>query len=442
MGVAGAALLLMGCMEKDTLHDHDHSNDAAATTVAEWKACKHILAGTPKEDSAFVPNSTTYDAAVDGLDMDAVKADMATLLKTSQACWPADHGNYAGLMIRLAWHCSGSYRKSDGVGGRTGGRQRFEPERSWPDNTNLDKARALLYPLKEKYGDALSWGDLIILAGTTAYRQAGMPVTRMCFGRMDEPDGSEAQLLGPTAEQESKFPCTVNGKCQAPLPTTVGLIYVNPEGPLNSNGDGQIADPALSVAEIRRTFETMGHTNRSTVALIGGGHAIGKAHGACAKSAGLSPKEAFASNGSQDIWKGQCGSGMGTDTTTSGIEGSWTTQPDQWDNEFFKDLFEKEWELWTGPGGAKQWRVKGMTGGLMRMTTDMALLEDPSFRAISQEFADNLTALTEAFDDAWDVLTTNGKGVWSNKAKCDDGSPAPSTVRRMRSDDIDFDFFV
>jgi len=248
--------------------------------------------------------------------------------------------------------------------------------------------------------------------------------------------------LGPTAQQESRFPCAVNGKCQEPLPTTVGLIYVNAEGPLNSNGDGQIADPALSVAEIRRTFETMGHTNRSAVALIGGGHAIGKAHGACTKSAGLSPKEAFASNGSRYIWKGLCGSGVGKDTTTSGFEGYWTTEPDRWDNEFFKDLFEKEWEVWTGPGGLKQWRVKGATGGLMRLTSDMALLEDDSYRAISQEFASNLTALNEAFDYAWDVLTTNGKGVWSSKAKCDDDSSAPKTVRRMRSDDVDFDFFI
>jgi len=442
--IGGTALLLAGCGDRDQDHDVDakktqHLRSTAAPPT--WTACEHILKGTPSDDTAQVPTAAAYRAALKGLDMDAVKADMATLLKTSHACWPADNGNYAGLMIRLAWHCSGSYRNSDGVGGCTGARQRFEPERSWEDNANLDKARALLYPLKAKYGDALSWGDLFILAGTTAYRQAGMPITRMCFGRMDEANGNNSKLLGPTAEQEAQFPCAVNGKCEHPLPTTVGLIYVNPEGPLNADNTAQVADPKLSVSEVRRTFETMGHSNRSTVALIGGGHAIGKAHGACTKSAGLSPKEAFAANG--DIWKGECGTGSGPDTTTSGFEGYWTTNPTTWDNEFFKDLFAKEWEVWTGPGGKKQWKVKGVSGGLMRLTTDLALLEDPTYRAISQEFANNLTALNEAFDEAWDKLTTNGEGTWSAEAKCDDDSIAPkSSGRRMRSDDVEFDNFV
>merc|ERR1712151_390900 len=195
-------------------------------SLEENKVCDNMERGTPPNNQDQVPTKAAYAEAVKDLDMVQLQADMDALLLDSKDCWPADSGTYGAFMARLAWHCSGTYRNTDGVGGCGGGRMRFEPERSWPDNTNLDKARALLYPLKEKYGDALSWGDLIILAGTTAYRQAGMPVTRMCFGRMDEPDGTEAQLLGPTAEQESKFPCTVNGKCQAPLPTTVGLIYV------------------------------------------------------------------------------------------------------------------------------------------------------------------------------------------------------------------------
>merc|ERR1719491_1907544 len=202
VAAGGFAMLLSGCGGGS-----DDTTGAPSPSPHAWVACEHILKGTPKEDMDAMPTEAEHDAALDELDMDAVKADMVKLLTDSNPCWPADGGNYAGLMGRLAWHCSGSYRESDSVGGCTGGRQRFEPERSWPDSTNLDKARALLYPLKLKYGDALSWGDLIILSGTTAYRQAGMPISRMCFGRRDEKNGDEAKLLGPTTEQEEQFPC-------------------------------------------------------------------------------------------------------------------------------------------------------------------------------------------------------------------------------------------
>lgn len=432
-----------GQAHDETLRDyHDMGGKggkgAPSPSPPAYVACEHIEKGTPKDNKdTTVPTSTEYDEAVDKLDMKAVKEDMAKLLKNSDPCWPADQGNYAGLMARLAWHCSGSYRKQDGVGGCMGGRQRFEPERSWPDNTNLDKARALLYPLKKKYGAALSWGDLIILAGTTAYREAGMPVARMCFGRQDEQDGTTALLLGPTKQQEENFPCldenkqpTDNGKCSHPLPTTVGLVYVNPEGPMRN------PDPKLSVAEIRRTFDTMGHSDVATVALIGGGHAIGGSHGACAGSPGNAPKDAFEKG--TDVWKGECGSGIGTDTYTSGIEGYWTTKPFTWDNEFFKYLLDKEWELWEGPGKHQQWRVKGETGGgVMRMTSDMALLEDESYLEIVKNFSNDMYALNTAFDAAWDKLTSRGKGVWSSNAKCDDGSTPPTTVSAMRSDDAE-----
>jgi len=443
----GTALFLAGCGGDTTAAPTTAPGPSppAPTTAPGpsppvWTACEGILEGTPKDDTDKVPTDAVYDAAVDALDMTKVKADMHTLLKDSKPCWPADQGNYAGLMIRLAWHSSGSYRNGDQVGGVTGGRQRFEPERSWPDNTNLDKARALLAPMKKQYGDALSWGDLIILAGTEALRQAGGPITRMCFGRKDEADGTNSLLLGPTAEQEATFPCrdasgkaTENGKCAAPLgSTTVGLIYVNHEGPMRD------PDAKASVAEIRRTFDTMGHSDEATVALIGGGHTIGKSHGACAKSPGNSPKDAF--NKSTEIWKGECGTGFGADTLTSGVEGYWTTNPFKWSNDFFVDLLDKEWEVWTGPGAHKQWRVKGTAGpgGLMRMTTDMALLEDESYKNISMKFAENMTAFDEAFDKAWDVLVTRGKGVWSSKAKCDDGSTAPTTVTAMRDDDVEY----
>merc|ERR1719446_941050 len=300
--------------------------------------------------------------------MDAVKADMTALLADSKECWPADFGNYGPFMVRLAWHCSGSYRSSDGVGGCGGGRQRFEPERSWPDNTNLDKARALVAPLKEKYGDALSWGDLFVLAG-------------------------------PTALQAEALPCKVNGECKPPLgDTTLGLVYVNPEGPLAN------PDPKLSSYDIRQTFEIMGHSDRSTVALIGGGHAIGKAHGACPKSSGKLPKDAYKDG--ELPWQGECGTGKGNDTVTAGFEGSWTTNPLKWDNEYFQDLLNKEWEKYKGPGGHWQWRIKGSDSKLMRLTADLSLLHDDEYKKWVRKFADDMDAFNTAFDEAWYDLTT------------------------------------
>lgn len=361
--------------------------------------------------------------------MAKVAADMDALLLESKECWPADNGNYGPFMVRLAWHCSGTYRNSDNVGGCGGGRLRFEPERSWPDNTNLDKARALVYPLKEKYGDALSWGDLFVLAGTRALIASGAPLTRMCYGRIDEPNGGTSQILDE--------PCTpTQGECNEPHgATTVGLIYVNPEGP---NGN---PDPVASVADIRRTFGTMGHSDRATVALIGGGHTIGKSHGACPSGAGKSPKEAFAAE--EKIWEGGCGTGKGADTTTSGFEGYWTTNPNTWDNEFFIESLDSAgngWEVHTGPGGKNQWRsANHPEKNIFRLTSDIALLEDPNYLSIVQEFAENATAFNVAFDEAWFKLTTtNVGGVWSDEVKCDDGStppPAPAPARRMRGDD-------
>lgn len=385
--------------------------------------CAAIFEGTPFLDSADIPLTAAYDEAVQGLDMAAVKLDMTALLADSQECWPADWGNYGPFMVRLAWHCAGTYRE-DGKGGCAGGRQRFEPERSWADNTNLDKARALLHPLKVKYGDALSWGDLFILAGTTALRDSGAPISKMCFGRTDEVDGKKSDIMNE--------PCAVQGACEEPWgPTTVGLIYVNPEGPMG------VPDPDGSVADIRRTFGTMGHNDRSTVALIGGGHTIGKAHGACPDGAGLSPKDAFEQG--QPIYKGACGTGKGKDTSTSGFEGAWTSNPLEWDNEFFRDTVNEEWEVFVGPGGHNQWKLKGTDGqGKMRLTSDIALMRDANYSAIMQEFASDQTAFDTAFDVAWhDLTTTNVGGVWSANAKCDDGStPAiRQSETAMRGDD-------
>lgn len=397
--------------------------------------CDFIYMGTPKDDTQAAPSLDAYATALKDLDMDAVKKDMAALLKDSKSCWPADWDNYGPFMLRLAWHAAGSYRHTDKLGGPGGGRMRFEPERSWPDNTNLDKARALLYPLKKKYGDALSWGDLFILGGTTALRESGAPITRMCYGRVDEKDGSKSIKLND--------PCTEQGKCQDPWgATTVGLIYVNPEGPM-----GQ-PDPVGSAADIRRAFGAMGHSDENTVALIGGGHALGKSHGACNAAdfpPGLSPKDAFTEDGKNQIYMGTCGGdGKGLNTVTSGFEGAWTKNPLKWDNDFFKDLLGKTWEKHIGPGGHNQWRVQGGDdANLMRLTSDIALLNDPDYKTIVQRFADDITDFNKVFDIAWNGLTTSVVAApqWSTEGKCDDGSKpseelSGQSIPVQRGDDV------
>mmetsp|Transcript_18092 Transcript_18092/g.34799 ORF Transcript_18092/g.34799 Transcript_18092/m.34799 type:complete len:430 (-) Transcript_18092:337-1626(-) len=414
----------------------------AGQAVGGSTACEGLWAGTPPADAAEAPSDTEYAAALMTLDMDAVKHDMAQLLTDSQECWPADFGHYGPFFIRLAWHCSGSYRKTDGKGGCGGGRQRFEPERSWPDNTNLDKARALLYPLKLKYKHALSWGDLFITAGTTALRQMGTAITKLCFGRIDDGDGAASLGLGPSVQQEREAPCPINGRCQKPLgSTTVGLIYLNPEGPVLEKDGKPTPDPKLSVADIRDSFDRMGHDDRATVALIGGGHAFGKTHGACPKGAGSTPKQAYNMTPPSVPWPGLCGTGKGNDTFTAGFEGPWTTKPLQWDNEYFKLLLEKEWEKHVGPGGHWQWRIKGAAGplvGLMRLTSDVALLHDPAYLDIVKEFASNMTAFDAAFDDAWFKLTTTNGARWSPAAKCDAGEfhTDIGTVGAMLNSDV------
>merc|ERR1719440_2095333 len=392
--------------------------------------CEYLHNGTPPEDKADAPDAETYEKALQSLDMEAVKADMKALLADSKECWPADFGNYGPFMVRLAWHCSGSYRASDGLGGCGGGRQRFDPEASWPDNTNLDKARALLAPLKKKYGHALSWGDLFILAGTTALRNAGAPINKMCFGRIDDSDGKKSEKLGPTALQAEKMPCEHNGECMYPLgDTTLGLIYVNPEGPMGK------PLPEKSVHDVRQTFGIMGHSDRNTVALIGGGHAIGKGHGACPKTGGKLPKDAYKDG---DLpWQGECGTGKGNDTVTAGFEGSWTPNPLKWDNVYFDDLLNKEWEKHKGPGGHWQWRIKGSDSKLMRLTADLSLLHDDEYKKWVKKFADEQDAFNTAFDEAWYNLTTKyGSGTWADNAKCDDGNPFDEGLRYVTDPDV------
>jgi len=274
-----------------------------------------------------------------------------------------------------------------------------------------------------KYGDALSWGDLFILAGTVAYEQAGAPISKMCFGRIDEPNGAASEILNE--------PCAGGqGHCEEPHgPTTVGLIYVNPGGVLKDDGTID-PDPVKSAVEIRRTFGTMGHSDISTVALIGGGHTVGKTHGACPDGPGNPPNVAFEQG--TKIWQGNCGDGKGANTVTSGFEGAWTENPNSWDNSFFTELVDRNWEVGTGPGGNWQWSTPGSS--IIRLTSDLALKEDSAYATIVNQFANDAAAFDAAFDVAWfDLTTTNVGGEWSTAARCTDGSTPPA--RQMRKDE-------
>jgi len=297
-------------------------------------------------------------------------------------------------MIRLAWHCSGSYRESDGRGGCDGGRIRFDPELNWDDNANLNNALKILEPIKEKFGSKLSWGDLVVLAGNTAIEEMGGPIFGFCGGRIDDPDGANSLILGPSDIQEQISPCVSigeQGRCMSPLgPTTVGLIYVNPAGPV-----GNESMPKASGADIRQAFTRMGFNDRESVALIGGGHAFGKCHGACA-----SPP-----CGTGDL------EGIGNNTFTSGFEGAWTTRPATWTNEYFNNLFDFNWTVGTGPGGSPQWAPDGEgSPDIMMLTTDIALSEDETYKPISKEYAADLSSLENDFKKAWYRLTTGDMG--------------------------------
>lgn len=338
-----------------------------------------------------------------------------------------DYGNYGPLFIRLAWHCSGTFRKIDGRGSCSGGRIRFEPERSWADNTNLDKARRLLWPIKEKYGLGLSWGDLFVSAGTVSIEAMGGPTLGLCFGRVDDEDGARSVGLDDCADGE-------NGDCKDPMgATTMELIYVNPEGPM-----GQPI-PDQSAPQVRETFERMGMNDRETVALIGGGHAFGKTHGACDEegAAGDSPRLAEEAGLDPDVqaWQGKCGSGVGAETSTSGFEGPWTPNPISWDNTYFTILNGHTWENKTGPGGKQQWHSTddpdlsglgaeaGTSEPIMMLTSDVSLLNDPEnkYQAIVKEFAEDSSSLDKEFAAAWHKLTTSGWG--KGKPRCTGAMP-------------------
>ncbi len=360
-----------------------------------------------------------YAEAFKNLDLAAVKRDIAELLTTSQSWWPADYGHYGPFLIRMAWHSAGTYRISDGRGGAGAGQQRFAPLNSWPDNGNLDKARRLLWPVKQKYGRQLSWADLMILAGNVALESMGFKTFGFAGGRADvwEPDldvywGPETTWLGDeryTGDRELENPLAA---------VQMGLIYVNPEGP---NGN---PDPIAAARDIRETFRRMAMNDEETVALVAGGHTFGKTHGAgTADHVGPEP-EAAAIEEQGLGWRNTFGTGKGGDTITSGLEGAWTNTPIAWDNSFFDILFGYEWELTQSPAGAHQWKPKdGAGAGTVpdahdpakshaptMLTTDLALRFDPVYERISRRFHENPDEFADAFARAWFKLTHRDMG--------------------------------
>nr|WP_319004899.1 catalase/peroxidase HPI [Microbulbifer aggregans] len=359
-----------------------------------------------------------YAKAFNSLDLNAVKKDIAQVLKTSQDWWPADYGNYGPLMIRMAWHAAGTYRVGDGRGGAGGGQQRFDPLNSWPDNVSLDKARRLLWPIKQKYGKAISWADLMILTGNVSLETMGFKTFGFAGGRQDdwEPErvywGPETQML----DYEKRFKGKdLDRKLAA---TVMGLIYVNPEGP------GHSLDPKLAAEKIRLSFGRMAMNDEETVALIAGGHAFGKTHGAV-KADCVGKEPAAAPIEQQGFgWKNKCGKGDAEDTFTSGLEGAWTITPMQWSHNFLDNLFKFEWKKQKSPGGGTVWvptdpnaanmvpdaHIEGKRHAPIMLTTDLSLKEDPAYRKISERFHKNPKELEDAFARAWFKLTHRDMG--------------------------------
>jgi catalase-peroxidase len=359
-----------------------------------------------------------YGEKFKSLDVEALKRDLITLMTQSQDWWPADYGHYGPLFIRMTWHAAGTYRISDGRGGGGEGQQRFAPLNSWPDNANLDKARRLLWPLKKKYGQKISWADLLVLAGNVAMDSMGFKTFGFGFGRPDvwEPEdifwGPEDTWLGDARYSGERELAKPLGAVQ------MGLIYVNPEGP------GGKPDPAAAARDIRETFARMAMNDEETVALIVGGHSFGKTHGAApGTNVGKEPEATGVED--QGIgWKNKYGTGKGADTITSGLEGAWTNNPTKWDNGFLENLFKYEWELTESPAGAKQWKPKNPEAqgtvpdahdpkkrhAPMMLTTDLALKVDPIYAPIAKRFHDNPAQLADAFARAWFKLLHRDMG--------------------------------
>ena len=344
-----------------------------------------------------------YRTEFEKLDLEALKRDLVELMTTSQDWWPADFGHYGGLFIRMSWHAAGTYRIADGRGGGGQGAQRFAPLNSWPDNANLDKARRLLWPIKQKYGQKLSWADLLVYAGNVAMESMGFETFGFGFGREDiwEPEeiywGSEDTWLGDERYSGDRELGNPLGAVQ------MGLIYVNPEGP---NGN---PDPLAAARDIRETFGRMAMNDEETVALIAGGHTFGKTHGA-GPADNVGPEPEAAPIEAQGLgWRSTYGSGKGTDAITSGIEVTWTSTPTKWSNGYFESLFTREWELTESPAGAKQWQATDGSGATM-LTTDLALRFDPEYAKISRRFFEHPDEFADAFAKAWYKLLHRDMG--------------------------------
>ncbi|MEW1909260.1 catalase/peroxidase HPI [Kitasatospora sp. NPDC085895] len=377
-----------------------------------------ILAKNPAEANPL-GGSFDYAAAFTSLDLAAVKRDISEVLTTSQDWWPADYGNYGPFMIRMAWHSAGTYRISDGRGGAGAGQQRFAPLNSWPDNANLDKARRLLWPVKKKYGQKISWADLMILAGNVALEDMGFTTFGFGGGREDVWEPEEDVYWGPEQTWLGDERYSGDRNLENPLGAVqMGLIYVNPEGP---NGT---PDPIAAARDIRETFRRMAMNDEETVALIAGGHTFGKTHGAGpADSVGADPEDAPLEQ--QGLgWRSTHGTGKGGDAITSGLEGAWTPTPVTWDNSFFETLFGHEWELTKSPAGAHQWKPKdgggagtvpdahdpSKTHAPTMLTTDLSLRLDPVYEPISRRFLEDPAAFADAFARAWYKLTHRDMG--------------------------------
>ncbi|HZR75054.1 catalase/peroxidase HPI [Bradyrhizobium sp.] len=391
---------------------------AQGYTNRDWWPDTLDISRLHKNSTLSDPMGEAFDYAKEfkTLDLNAVVKDLTALMTTSQDWWPADFGHYGGLMIRMAWHSAGTYRITDGRGGAGAGQQRFAPLNSWPDNANLDKARRLLWPIKQKYGRKISWADLMILAGNVALESMGFKTFGFAGGRADvwEPEelywGPEGSWLGDERYSGERQLAEPLGAVQ------MGLIYVNPEGP---NGN---PDPLAAAKDIRETFFRMAMNDEETVALIAGGHSFGKTHGAGDPSLVGAAPEGGAIEDQGLGWKSAYGTGIGADAITGGPEVTWTQTPTKWSNAFFKNLFENEWELTKSPAGAKQWKAKGGEASIpdafdkskkhvpTMLTTDLSLRFDPAYEKISRRFYEHPDQFADAFARAWFKLTHRDMG--------------------------------
>jgi catalase-peroxidase len=398
-----------------------HSTAAAAKNTDWWPNQVNLkILHQHSEKSNPLGKKFHYAQAFQSLDLNAVIQDLRALMTDSQDWWPADFGHYGPLFIRMAWHSAGTYRIADGRGGGGSGAQRFAPLNSWPDNVNLDKARRLLWPIKQKYGQKISWADLMILAGNVALESMGFKTFGFGGGREDIWEPEEDIYWGPEGKWLADERYQGDRELENPLAAVqMGLIYVNPEGP---NGK---PDPVAAARDIRETFGRMAMNDEETVALIAGGHTFGKAHGAADPSKYVGPEPEGAPIEQQGLgWKNSFGTGKGSDTIGSGLEVTWTTTPTRWSNNFFENLFGYEWELTKSPAGAYQWKPKGNAGAgtvpdahdpskrhaPSMLTTDLALRFDPAYEKIARRFYEHPDEFAEAFAKAWFKLTHRDMG--------------------------------